>query len=84
MLCASYKAAEGKIQSLLRGKLRQELVFDQDNAPAHTSAVAMASIHQCGFETLDQPPNSPDLAPVPKTEIRKGHWIAQKGDYVEK
>jgi hypothetical protein len=32
------------------------------NAPAHTSHVAMAAIHECGFELLCHPPYSPDLA----------------------
>jgi len=46
-----------------RGKLTKGVVFHQDNAPAHTSAVAMAAIHGCGFEILSHPLYSPDLAP---------------------
>jgi len=34
-----------------------------DNAPSHTSAVALAKIHELRFEQLDHPPYSPDLAP---------------------
>ena len=33
------------------------------NAPAHNSVVAMAVVHVCGFEMVDHPPYSPDLAP---------------------
>uniref|UniRef100_A0A3Q0T9I4 Mos1 transposase HTH domain-containing protein n=1 Tax=Amphilophus citrinellus TaxID=61819 RepID=A0A3Q0T9I4_AMPCI len=38
-------------------------LFHQDDAPAHKSAVAMAAVRDCGFELVDQPPCSPDLAP---------------------
>lgn len=46
-----------------RGKLSRGVLFHQDNAPSHKSAVAMAAIHYCGFELLQHPPYSPDLAP---------------------
>lgn len=46
-----------------RGKLAKIVLFHQDNAPAHKSAVAMAAIQDAGFEILDHPPYSPDLAP---------------------
>lgn len=51
------------IKEKRRGKLRQGVLLHQDNAPAHTSAVAMTAIHECGFELLQHPPYSPDLAP---------------------
>ena len=38
------------------------VLFHQDNAPAHKSVVAMAAVHDSGFELVDQPPYSPDLA----------------------
>jgi len=38
------------------------VLLHQNNAPAHTAAVAMAAIRDCGFELLSQPPYSPDLA----------------------
>ena len=34
-----------------------------DNAPAHTSQVAMTAGTECGFEILPHPPYSPDMAP---------------------
>ena len=52
-----------KIKSLRRGKLARGVLFHQDNAPAHKSTVAMAAINECGFELLEHPPYSPDLAP---------------------
>ena len=42
---------------------KKKILFHQDNAPSHTSAVAMAKIHELRFELLDHPPYSPDLAP---------------------
>ena len=43
--------------------LTRGILFHQDNAPAHTSVVAMATIHDCGFKLVPHPPYSPDLAP---------------------
>jgi len=45
------------------GKLHQGVLLHHDNAPAHTSAVAMTAIRECGFELLNHPPYSSDLAP---------------------
>ena len=46
-----------------RGKLTQGVLLHHDNAPAHTSHVATATTHDCGFELLSHPPYSLDLAP---------------------
>ena len=43
--------------------LTKGVLFHQDNAPAHKPVVAMAAVHDCGFELVDHPPYSPDLAP---------------------
>ena len=51
------------IKSKRRGMLRRGVLFHQDNAPVHKSQVAMAAIRDAGFEILDHPPYSPDLAP---------------------
>ena len=48
----------------------------EDNAPAHTSQVAMTAATECEFEVLPHPPYSPDMAPsdfylsVPKFELQ--------------
>ena len=47
-----------------RGKLNREVLLLQDNAPAHTSQVAMTAATECGFEILLHPPYSPDMDPV--------------------
>ena len=46
-----------------RGKLTRDVLFLLENAPAHTSQVAMTAATECGFEVLPQPPYSPDMAP---------------------
>jgi histone-lysine N-methyltransferase SETMAR len=46
-----------------RVKLTQGVLFLHENAPAHTSQVAMAAATDCGFEIFPHPPYSPDLAP---------------------
>lgn len=39
------------------------MLFLHDNAPAHRSEVALEAIRNAGFDILDHPPYSPDLAP---------------------
>ncbi|GFW57747.1 histone-lysine N-methyltransferase SETMAR [Trichonephila clavipes] len=53
------KAELAENQSHLQKK---KIVFQQDNAPFHTSAVVMANIQELRFQLLDHPPYSPDLA----------------------
>lgn len=40
------------------------VILHQDNAPPHTAAVTQSEIGILGFETVDHPPYSPDLAPM--------------------
>lgn len=51
------------IKEKRRGKLAKGVLLLQDNAPVHKSRIAMAALSKCGFENLDHPPYSPDLAP---------------------
>ena len=39
------------------GKLTKGVLLHQDNAPAHKSVVAMAVVHDYGFELVNHPPN---------------------------
>ena len=52
------------IKSKQPGKLTKGVLLHQDNAPAHKSLVAMSAVHDCGFELIDHPPYSPNLAPL--------------------
>ena len=58
--CANY---DRKLKENRSGKLSLGVLFHQDNAPAHKSAVALAAIHDCVFQLVEHPPYSPDLAP---------------------
>ncbi|RVE50709.1 hypothetical protein evm_004619 [Chilo suppressalis] len=51
------------IKEKRRGKLSKGVLLLHDNAPVYTCHVAMAAIHQSGFEELNHPPYSPDLTP---------------------
>lgn len=51
------------IKEKRRGKLAKGVLLLHDNAPVHTAAVAKAAVRECGFEELDHPPYSPDMAP---------------------
>lgn len=51
------------IKEKRRGKLTKGVLLLHDNAPVHKSRVAMAALYHCGFEMLNHPPYSPDLAP---------------------
>jgi histone-lysine N-methyltransferase SETMAR len=46
-----------------RGKLTQGVLLLHDNAPAHTSQVAMAAATDRGFKMSPHPPYSTELAP---------------------
>lgn len=42
---------------------RKKILFYHDNAPAHSSGIVAAKMHELGYELLPHPPYSPDLAP---------------------
>ena len=42
----------------------ENLIYHQDNAPAHRSEDTLMTIDFLGYERLQQPPYSPDLAPM--------------------
>lgn len=46
-----------------RPDLVENIILHQDNAPAHKSSVGMAAVKDLGFEVIEHPPYSPDLAP---------------------
>ena len=46
------------------GKLMEGVLFHQDNVPAHKSVVAMAAVHDYGFELVDHPSYSLDFGTI--------------------
>ena len=63
----------------IRGKLTRGVLFHQDNAPAHRSTLAMAAIQKCGFQLVNDPPYSPDLAPSVHYLFPKIRWLCYEG-----
>ena len=51
------------IKEKRRGKLTKGVLLLHDNAPVHKSRVALAALRKSGFEIINHPPYSPDLAP---------------------
>ena len=46
-----------------RGKVTKGVLFVHDNAPAHRALATKKKLAYLGFQCLDHPPYSPDLAP---------------------
>lgn len=51
------------IKEKRRGKLAKGVLLLHEKAPVHKSRVALAVLHKVGFDILNHPPYSPDLAP---------------------
>ena len=51
------------IKEKRQGMLSHGVRLLHDNALVHTAAVAKAAVKECGFEEIEHPPYSPDLAP---------------------
>jgi len=46
-----------------RGKVTKGVLFLHDNAPAHRTLATQKKLAYLGFQCVDHPPYSPDLAP---------------------
>jgi len=46
-----------------RGKVTKWVLFLHDNAPAHRALATQKKLAYLGFQCLDHPPYSPDMAP---------------------
>ena len=52
-----------KIKQTRCRKLTRGVLFHQNNVPAYTSTVVMAATQKCGFQLVENPLYSSDLAP---------------------
>jgi histone-lysine N-methyltransferase SETMAR len=52
-----------KIRKKRPGLQKKKIIFNQDNASAHKSVLAMGKLRDLHYELLEHPPYSPDLAP---------------------
>jgi histone-lysine N-methyltransferase SETMAR len=43
--------------------VKEKIIFQQDNAPAHKHVLAMEKLRDLRYKLLEHPPYSPDLAP---------------------
>ena len=71
-----------KIVKKRGGKLTRGVLLLQDNAPAHTSQIAMAAATKCSFKVLPSPLYFPDLAPSDlfqnlTTSLRREEFLKQ-------
>ena len=62
-MCQSAKGATTSNQVKAAWKATKGVQLHQDNAPADKSLVAKSAVHDRGFELIDHPLYSPDLAP---------------------
>jgi len=71
-----------------RGKFTKGVSFLHDNAPAHRALVTLKKLAYLGFQCLDHPPYSPDLAPseyhlFPGLKIQlKGHHFSSDAEVI--
>ena len=62
-----YSSLLGQMKAILkekrRGKVTKGVLFLHENAPAHRALATQKKLAYLGFQSLDHPPYSPDLAP---------------------
>ena len=71
-----------------RGKLTKGVLLLHDNAPAHRALATQKKLAYLGFQWLDQPPYSPDLAPSDyhlfpglKKTIERSQFFIRRGGH---
>ena len=64
VLLISVGATEGHFEERTPREGHQKLLFLHENAPAHRALTTQKKLAYLGFQLLDQPPSSPDLAPL--------------------
>jgi len=62
-----YSSLLAQLKDILKekrsGKVTKGVLFLHDNAPAHRALATQKKLTYLGFQCLDHPPYSPDLAP---------------------
>ena len=52
------------LKEKLRGKVTKDVLFLHDNVPAHRALATQKKLPYLGFQCLDHPAYSPDMAPT--------------------
>jgi len=87
---AEYYSSAGAIEGLWkekrRGKVTKGVLFLHNNAPAHRTLATQKKLAYLGFQCLDHPPYSPDLAlsdyclfPGLKKQVKGRHFSSDAG-----
>ena len=70
------------------GKVTNVVLFLHDNAQAHRALATKKKLAYLGFQRLDHPPYSPDLAPsdyslflVLKKQLKGRHFVVRRGGH---
>jgi len=63
-LLISAGATEGLLKKKRRRKVTKAVLFLHDNASVHRALATQKTLSYLGFQRLDHPPYSPDLAPL--------------------
>lgn len=61
--CSLLDQLDIKIREKRPGLTKKKIIYHQDNAPAHKSALTISKLTELKYELLEHPPYSPDLAP---------------------
>jgi len=71
-----------------RGNFTKGVLFLHDNAPAHRAVATQNKLAYMGFQYLDHPPYSPDLAPSdyhlfpgPKKQLKGRNFFVRPGSH---
>jgi len=83
ILCFSLHKLRNTVKEKRREMLSCGVCLLQDNAPVHTAAVAKAAVKECGFQEIEHPPYSPDLALSDYylfSKLKKNLWVKKFDD----
>ena len=83
--CASMLQLKNILRVKRRGKITKEVLFLHDSAPAHRALATQKKLAYLGFQCLDHPPYSPDLAssdyhlfPGLKQQLKGHHFSTRR------
>jgi len=84
-----YSSLLVQLKEKRRGNFTKGVLFLHDNAPAHRAFATQVKLAYLGFQYLDHPPYSPDLAPseyhpfsgLKKTTTERSPFFVRRGGH---